>query len=219
MGGLRQYALAATRPLHSRFRMEKVKLFFELTDGAPRGTLLDVGGGAGIAGEFESMYEAFRPVVVVNLNPPKQGANRRMKHEVRFVLGDGCRLPFASGSFDWVFSNAVIEHVGNWERQRAFANEVRRVAARGYFVTTPNKYFPIEPHTLCPFYQFLPVAVQKRIVRWTPGYLTEYAEINLLTKAALHTLFPEAEVRAVGFPVWENSLVAFHRVSVKNPLR
>ncbi len=201
------------QPLHRGFRIEKVNLFFQLIDNPPQGTLLDVGGGAGIAGEFDSLYEAFRPLVVVNRDPPKPSSNGRAKHEIRFVLGDGCCLPFASKSFDWVFSNAVIEHVGDWKRQLVFAGEIRRVARRGYFVTTPNKYFPIEPHTLCPLYQFLPVAVQKRIVCWTPGYMTQYAEINLLSARQFRELFPGAEVRAVGSPVWGNSLVAYHRVS------
>ena len=97
---------------------------------------------------------------------------------------------------------------GGWERQKLFAQEVRRVAASGYFVTTPNRFFPIEPHTLMPFYQFFPVSVQRRLVRFSPGYLTRYEEINLLSAKDLRCLFPEAEVKGIGVPLYPNTLVA-----------
>lgn len=48
----------------------------------------------------------------------------------------------------------MIEHVPH-ELQPAFVSEVRRVATR-YFVQTPNRYFPIEPHYQLPLFQFLP---------------------------------------------------------------
>ncbi|HEV8076747.1 MAG TPA: class I SAM-dependent methyltransferase, partial [Candidatus Acidoferrum sp.] len=122
---------------------------------------------------------------------------------------DGRELPLESGSFDWVFSNAVIEHVGGWEHQERFAQEIQRVAARGYFVTTPNKYFPIEPHAMLPFYQFLPVFLQKKVAPYSPGYLRAYEEINLLSAGQMKKLFPGATVLPVGFPVLGNSLVAY----------
>ena len=62
---------------------------------------------------------------------------------------DGKHFPFADETFDIAHSNAVIEHVGCREAQRRFLSELRRVARRG-MVTTPNKYFPIETHTLLP---------------------------------------------------------------------
>jgi hypothetical protein len=76
------------------------------------------------------------------------------------VVANGCQLPFSDQSFDIAFSNSVIEHVGTWEAQTAFADEVRRVG-RKYFVQTPNRHFPIESHYLFPFFQFLPVTLQR----------------------------------------------------------
>src|SRR5258706_140697 len=73
------------------------------------------------------------------------------------VVGDGCHLPFGDRSFDIAFSNSVIEHVGTLEAQIMFANEFRRVA-RKYFLQTPNRHFPIEPHYLFPLFQFLPIS-------------------------------------------------------------
>ena len=64
----------------------------------------------------------------------------------RFVVYPGGVFPFGDKEFDWVFSNAVIEHVGDEQAQLQFINEMVRVS-RNVFFTTPNKYFPIESHT------------------------------------------------------------------------
>jgi len=207
--GTREAILRRVRPVHRILRGQKIALFLSFVGREREEHLLDIGGGTGIDGEFLSVYGHFLSVTLVNLEPQTLHADSARK--CRMVLGDGCQLPFPAHSFDWVFSNAVIEHVGDRERQRAFAEEVRRVARVGYFVTTPDKYFPIEPHTLCPFYQFFPTAVQKRVAPYTFGYLKRYEEINLLSGGELRELFPEAKIKRVGFPVWGNSLVALYR--------
>jgi ubiquinone/menaquinone biosynthesis C-methylase UbiE len=144
-------------------------------------------------------------VTVVNLNPPDHDAEGPCN--LRIVNADGRSLPFADKSFDWVFSNAVIEHVGHWEDQRRFAAEVRRVARNGYFITTPNLYFPIEPHALLPLYQFYPERLKPFALRISPGYMKGVEPIELLTKKQLRILFPEAQVQRVNFA---SALIAFH---------
>jgi hypothetical protein len=64
----------------------------------------------------------------------------------RFVQYSGKKFPFLDKQFDWVFSNAVIEHVGDDDAQLLFLNEMMRVASNVFF-TTPNKYFPVDSHT------------------------------------------------------------------------
>ena len=83
---------------------------------------------------------------------------------VRYVKGDGRSLPFADDSFDYVHSSAVLEHVGNAFQQRAFIAEARRVARKGVFLTTPNRWYPIEFHTLLPVVHWLPRRVFRRIL-------------------------------------------------------
>ena len=79
-------------------------------------------------------------------------------------------------------------------------------------MATPNKHFPIEPHTLLPFYQFLTPKLQRHVVRLSPGYMREPLEINLLSLPDLCSLFPEAHVLKIGLRVFPNSLVAMYRV-------
>jgi len=205
ISALREGVIRLGRPVHKRLRQEKLELFFSLTANAERNTLLDVGGGTGIASEFVPLYQAFREVTVVNLDP---SPDRHTLPHVRRMVADGCCLPFADLSFDWVFSNAVIEHVGGIEEQRKFASEISRVARRGYFVTTPNKFFPIEPHTLLPLYQFLPERWQRKVVRFSPYYVHVYEKIRLLGARDLRGLFPGARVVSTGFPIVGTSLVA-----------
>ncbi len=147
-----------------------------------------------------------------NCQPATSADRRRTLQALRCDLADGCALPFADRSFDWVFSNAVIEHVGGRERQKKFAQEIRRVARKGYFVATPNRYFPVDPHTLLPFYQFLSPEWQSRICRFSPGYLRTYEPIDLLSTADLEELFPGAVVLKMGMRLFRNNLVAFRRL-------
>ncbi len=185
----------SVQPIHRRFRSRKSEQFISLLSARQTGRLLDVGGGTGMNGEFIGLYQKFDSVTVANLNPPHHDAGG--PRNIRIVNADGRFLPFADKSFDWVFSNAVIEHVGNWEDQRKFAREIRRVAAIGYFITTPNLYFPIEPHALLPLYQFYPERFKPFALRVSPGYMKEVERIELLTKKKLQFLFPEAEVQHV----------------------
>jgi len=209
MNVLRTSVIRMGRPVHKMLRGQKLDLFFRLICDSPKSTLLDVGGGTGIDSEFVPLYRAFQNVMVVNLTPPP--SELRSLLNVTYEVADGCTLPYDSKSFDWVFSNAVLEHVGSPERQRKFADEIRRVAKCGYFVTTPNKRFTIEPHSLLPFYRFLSHSWQRRVVRFSPYYLEHYEEIRLLNAFQLSQLFPEAIVRSIGFSIVGTSLVAMFR--------
>jgi hypothetical protein len=103
----------------------------------------------------------------------------------------------------------VIEHVGGAGRQQLFASEIRRVARRGYFVATPNRNFPVDPHTLLPFYQFLSPKLQRKVCRFSPGYMKEYEPIDLLSARDLQALFPGAVIRKMGMRLFPNNLVAY----------
>lgn len=202
--------LKAIAPIHHRLRSQKCELFFSALRPDPGDSLMDVGGGIGILGEFAKIYRFFRTVHVVNLDP--QRIEEKGLEHVKCEVADGCSLPFADGSFDWVFSNAVIEHVGGMQRQKSFAREIRRVARKGYFVATPDRHFPIDPHTLLPFYQFLSPNWQRRICGFSPGYLRRYEPLDLLSGRTLAALFPQATIRRLGFAIFPNNLVAYRRL-------
>jgi hypothetical protein len=133
--------------VHAFCRHRKLDLFFQAFNPKPTDILLDVGGDyGGLHGEYMRLHGFFARTVVVNLRPRPAISDKRISLE----QGDARALPYPDQSFDWVFSNAVIEHVGTAEDQAAMAAEVRRVARKGYFVTTPNRWFPIDPHNYHP---------------------------------------------------------------------
>lgn len=123
---------------------------------------------------------------------------------VESIVGDARDIQNEDAKFDVVFSNSVIEHVGGPADQMKMAGEVRRVGKR-YFIQTPNKYFPLEPHFLFPFYQFLPVPVRVSLLKnfdlgWfprtpDPEEAREIVEsIRLLGRGEFKGLFPNARL-------------------------
>jgi len=134
---------------------------------------------------------------------------------VRFVrVTPGERLPFADAQFSIAFSNAVLEHVGDAAAQRAFLAEMARVSRR-FFLTTPNRWFPVEPHTALPLVHYLPPAMFRALIRPTRyAYWADEQHLNLLTARELAALFPaDAGVTiaraGIGFGVLRSNLIAW----------
>lgn len=172
------------------WRERRYRLFLELCRVGATDRILDVGAGRGAALE---RFNSTNPILAVDLAP--QQSAELDKPNVDVVQADGTQLPFRDGEFDVVFSNSVIEHVPK-RLQHHFAKEVRRVGAR-YFVQTPYRYFPIEPHYQLPLFQFLPRRVQRALNdRFTLGWQEkgQWEEITLLSVSELRRLFPDAEI-------------------------
>jgi len=84
--------------------------------------------------------------------------------EINILYGDGRKMQIRNNSYDIVFSNATMEHVGSFENQIKFLSELYRVSKKGVFVTTPNRFFPIEFHTLLPLIHILPKKIHRKIL-------------------------------------------------------
>jgi len=162
--------------------------------------ILDVGGKPSIWHQSGFLSE-FTNVEITLLNiAPIPVFDPRLKT----LIGDARNINFADHEFDVVFSNSVIEHVGNYDDQVRMAKEVMRVGKR-FFIQTPNLYFPIEPHFLFPFFQFLPLSVKVLLINhfrlgWVGPIpdkqeaIKTVSEIRLLSKQEFAQLFPQANI-------------------------
>jgi SAM-dependent methyltransferase len=151
-----------------RSRERKLERFLALLQPGPETTVVDVGvtNAAFGAGSTDNFFEALYPWPgqITAVGHTELDRFAAAFPAVRAVRADGRELPFADGAFDLGFSNAVIEHVaGGRDGQRRFVHELCRVAGR-VFVTTPNRFFPLEVHTLVPFANWLPSSARDRVV-------------------------------------------------------
>jgi len=121
-----------------------------------------------------------------------------------WVTGNALALPYQPGEFDLVFSNSVIEHVGSYQNQALFAAEVNRVCSK-YMIQTPSLWFPLEPHSLLPLFQFIPHALRAVLImlfniNYFPKQKTYKAALEvsrstlMFSKNRFQQIFPEATI-------------------------
>ncbi len=184
--------------LGNKFRNIRFKYFEQKIQHLKRPlTILDIGGleSYWVNSGFAKNPDYF--ITILNVAP-------QQTDHLNFipVVGDATDLKnFKDKEFDIVFSNSVIEHLHYKENQIKMANEVQRVG-KYYFIQTPNKHFPIEPHYVLPFFQYMPDALQyfiltktklSRLQKWDKGFARQYInEIRLLTHQDMRDLFPNS---------------------------
>jgi hypothetical protein len=203
MGGVANIARAARRRLaahgdensvsykkrSARFD-EMLRRFPKLADMA----VLDLGGEAHF---WESARARPAHVTTVNLlTDPELGEWHT------HITADAC-LFTPRRSYDLVLSNSLIEHVGGYRYRQQLAHVIRG-AAPAYWVQTPNRYFPIEPHYMAPGFQFVPLAWRAQLIaRWPLTWhqdpsvdhaFEEAASTELLGASELCRLFPDGEL-------------------------
>jgi len=161
-------------------RQRKWQTFLSEIQPTPETTVLDVGFSEEEFSDTDNFLEKHYPylpqVTALSIDTPEAYLHARKNQDfqvpesvvlakkistsvrypqLKVVTYDGKIFPFADQSFDVCWSNAVLEHVGDEQQQIQFLKEIRRVAKRG-FITTPNRFFPIEVHTQTPLLHYLP---------------------------------------------------------------
>ena len=175
-----------------RWRQRRYAFFMDMCAVEPGHRILDVGAGSG--GALERFNHTNR-IVALDQRPPQRGSWLDAPNVTTVVADAAEGLPYADGEFDVVFCSSVIQYLPA-ERRAAFAAELRRVGVR-YFVQTPNRRFPVDPHYQVPFIQFLPQAARRWLnARLTLGWRAkgDPAEFEMLTRRELAALFPDGEI-------------------------
>ena len=200
--------------LHRKSREQKHRLFLRLLRPTPEMRILNVGASGtsiGLPEQLESFYDNRSRITGGGISFADVQDYRNSFPDVQAVVFDGCALPFANKSFDIVYSNAVLEHLPGNELVERFAAEVQRVG-RGWFITTPNFWYPFDPHYHLPFVQLLPEATQRNLVRRL-GKMP-YDHLHLLTMKQLRRLFPAGEVVGCRVTFYPETLIAYRAPSV-----
>ena len=168
--------------------------------------ILDIGGDIQYWKNIGWQHPACK-IHLLNLYESKVPENET--HQFSSSVGNGLSLEYKKGEVDLIFSNSVIEHVGSYENQQIFAGEVRRVSDK-YIVQTPSIWFPLEPHSLIPLFQFLPHPIRALLImtfniNYFPKAKTYKAAIIVSHSTLMFThkrfkqLFPEAEMQVERF--------------------
>lgn len=206
--GLRRHFEILAR-ISAHFRHKRIATFLRLFQPTTRTSILDVGGLPRLWREMAVPAQ----LTILNLLPLPEHEARFLTPNQKFAQGDGARLPWQDKSFDIVFSNSVIEHLGTWEKQMAFAGECRRVGT-AHWIQTPAREFLVEPHFVTLFLHWFSPSLRRRLLRlfslW--GWLARprpeavaaaVAEVRLLTLKEFKHLFPDSRIiveRWLGLP-------------------
>lgn len=191
--------------LSYKSRKQKLELFYNLLSPDENTIILDVG--AEVSPEMDrglqliDRYQWKSNISAINLSEEHICKIRNTYPEINACVGNACNLPYPDKSFDVVYSNAVIEHVGNYENQRKMASEIMRVG-KSWFVATPNRWYPFEFHLRLPLVTWLPWHGYRwfsRIIsynhvkkRYVSGL--DRRDLRLLSAAELSNLFPDSAI-------------------------
>ncbi len=173
--------------------------------------ILDVGCGVGM---YTQAFRRYTPHVF-GIEVEFDRAQEARERAAGVVQAVGETLPFASASFDVVFSHEVLEHVA--DDRRTAAEMVRVVRPGGWIVIfVPNRLYAFETHGIYwrgryhfgnkPFVNWLPTPLRNRLAPHVRAY----------TVRSLLALFPvdavEIVVHTQLYPGYDKIVARFPRV-------
>ena len=196
---LREVFVESPNSFGERARSKRAEMLLAVFPDLAGMKVLDLGGTA-------SFWERLpvNPIHVTTLNSVTVKPTQPWHQH---VVGDACEPPpeVAGGSYDLVFSNSTIEHVGDRQRRARFAEVTRSLSSR-HWIQTPNRWFPIEPHVLFPLQQFLPLTGRALVHRYWPLVHTRSPSVaagriqaghtELLDRAEMEAIFPESRIES-----------------------
>jgi len=186
-------------------RKRKLELFNNMIGSSEQTKVLDVGGEVnprdGSSLQLIDLYPWKKNFSVVNLSCEHISRIKKHYPQVDARVGDALSLPWPDKYFDAVYSNAVIEHVGDLVKQKQMATEIMRVSKR-WFVATPNRWYPFEFHMRLPLITWLPrhgyvwvgSLISYNHVRQKYVFGVKQSGIRLMTARELKQCFPGSKI-------------------------
>ena len=117
-------------------------------------------------------------------------------------------------SSDLVISNATIEHVGNDENQKKMLKNVIDLTKKFFVIITPNRYHPLELHTLIPMAHWLPKTYHRKLLKLIGlNFYSDEKNLNLLSENDIRKMIEKEKVtysfKYVRFLFFKSNLILF----------
>lgn len=191
--------------LSRKSRECKLALFNNVFKPTKQMRILDVGaetnpdGNRGL--QLIDLYKWKSSITAVNLSKEHICRVKKLYPQITAIVADACKLPWSDNYFDIVYSNAVIEHVGDFDRQKQMADEIMRVGKR-WFVATPNRWYPFEFHLRLPLvtwlagegYLYAACVVRYNHVNMKYTFANPKADFRLMTSKEMKSCFPKSRI-------------------------
>lgn len=151
----------------------------------PKEKILDLGVSDNGTDFFHELFPFTGNITAAGL-PKTNSLLKRNYPEIKYIcVPKTFPYFFKDNQFDIVHTSAVIEHVGDSERQITFMKEAIRIGKKG-MISTPNRWYPVELHTYLPFLHWLPAKIYRflyKILRL--GVYADENNLNILEKKDL----------------------------------
>ncbi len=147
-------------------------------------SIIDIGSTPSIDIEQNNFLENTKnnPYITCLSNQDCRILKKKYKNIKNILIGDGKNTLLEDNSFDIVHSNATIEHVGSFDNQVSFVREMLRICRESIFIQTPNRFYPIDFHTILPFIHWLPKKIHRKILKQLNlNFYSEEENLNLLS--------------------------------------
>lgn len=194
------------------WRSRRMEAFLSRMQPQKGAEILDIGG----TPELWEMIDLELDVTLLNLSQVCHQFSGSTKRVYSVIEADATdTIAFRDRTFDIVFSNSVIEHLGDEFKQTAFVQNVYRLAPQ-YWIQTPSIWFPIEAHCNLPLWWFYPQELkQVWLNRWQDRgrkfLWKQMQETQVFTLAKFKTLLPDSAVYVERFAGFPKSYSLYHR--------
>jgi ubiquinone/menaquinone biosynthesis C-methylase UbiE len=155
--------------------------------------ILEIGAGSGIISY--NLIQGGNDVISIDISDNLFRNTILPDKKVQFLLANGILMPFKDEMFDIVICNQVIEHIPR-NNQLNLVKEIFRVLCKDglVYMATPNKFWPIEPHTKLPLISYFPQKISDIYLNYAKGtkffnvYLLDYYHFRKILSAEFNQI-------------------------------
>mgnify|MGYP001364473669 CR=1 FL=1 len=176
-------------------------LFLKTTNFSNDKSIIDIGTTPSIEDEQNIFLEKIKNNLNVTCLSDQdcRVLQQKFKNIKNIIIGDGKNTMLNDNSFDIVHSNATIEHVGSFENQLSLVREMFRISKETVFIQTPNRFHPIEFHTILPIIHWFPKKIHRKILKFFKyDFHSKEENLNLLSVKDLKNI-----CKKLGFKKYE----------------